>query len=33
MTAAGKDKDGTWEALEFLGSKPAYERWANVGLK
>ena len=28
MTAASKNKDAAWEALKFLGSKPAYEHWA-----
>jgi multiple sugar transport system substrate-binding protein len=32
MTAASKNKDAAWEALKFLGSKPAYEHWAKTGL-
>ena len=32
MTAASKNKDAAWEALKFLGSKPAYEHWAKGGL-
>jgi multiple sugar transport system substrate-binding protein len=32
MTAASKNKDGAWEVLKFLGSKPAYEHWAKTGL-
>ena len=32
MTAASKNKDAAWEALKFLGSKPAYEHWAKSGL-
>ncbi|HEX2033446.1 MAG TPA: sugar ABC transporter substrate-binding protein [Chloroflexota bacterium] len=32
MTAAGQNKDAAWEALKYLGSKPAYEHWAKLGL-
>lgn len=32
MTAASKNKDAAWEVLKFLGSKPAYEHWAKLGL-
>jgi multiple sugar transport system substrate-binding protein len=32
MTAASKNKDAAWEVMKYLGSKPAYEHWAKLGL-
>ncbi|MBI3972050.1 MAG: sugar ABC transporter substrate-binding protein [Chloroflexi bacterium] len=32
VTAASKSKDAAWEVLKYLGSKPAYEHWAKLGL-
>jgi len=32
MTAASKNKDAAWEIVKLLGSKPAYELWAKLGL-
>ncbi|HEX2035376.1 MAG TPA: sugar ABC transporter substrate-binding protein [Chloroflexota bacterium] len=32
MTAGSKIKDAAWEVLKYLGSKPAYEHWARLGL-
>ena len=32
MVASGKNKDAAWEIMRVLGTKPAYEHWADLGL-